>query len=694
LRRQEGFIGGFLLPGQGFKKGKIMSDSSMKNHKILSISVGKQMRKQSFMAIRNILLLVFFITCLTNSLLFAKNDKKPSTIQAQFDKLKAEGKQRVIVKFKDEIDPSVVKKYGRFKKNLKIINAAIAEIDIDKIELLKAEPVVENVIPDVIFRLPRITRSTDTAASQMQTITQTESTYPDPWTDWNLQYKGINATGAWEKYPGLDGSGVTIAIIDSGVNYTLEDLNEPYYLGGWDFINDDSEPLDDMEPYGHGTEVASILLAQGEEKIKGVAPHASYYSLKVISEQGYAYMGEVINAIDWAVDPDGDPDTDDAVDIISMSLGIRDPYSMITLYLTQACNAAYNAGVVLVAGSGNDALATSLEPAAYTNVISVGGHNIGQELYTNSSGGVDLIAPGEWVWAMDMIGEVTNPENGLRWRYYGTSCATPHVAGLAALIIQHARDNNIEVNNGYVWECIKHSAVDLPLITDPIYEGKGKAWAAESLSIADPNDGAIDLLDNNWPIDFSIDFTAPKYERNMTPAYYIDDTMTQDVNVINITDIFGGYADDITNLTMTTHQNYYQREGDNFLPGDPNEIFSSLSVNAGDETGLSDSYYIPTETVSGLNQTTVEFDFQFSGNNRQMHIAYNELNFLWLAVDELTADFEPDGDVDFVDFSVLSEQWQQSGSLIADIAPEPVDGIVNLLDMVEFVSQWMEDAVP
>ena len=252
-----------------------------------------------------------------------------------------------------------------------------------------------------------------------------------------------------------------------------------------------------------------------------------------MDEQLVVGMGLVIAAINWALDPDGNPGTNDAVDIISMSLGIRNPDPLVTLLLGQACDAAYNAGVVVIAGSGNDALTTPLEPAAYTNVVSVGGHNQVQTLYANSSGGVDLVAPGERVWAMDRWGEIEN-EIG-RWYYYGTSMAAPHVSGLAALIIQHARDNNIEVSNGYVYEALRHSAVDLPLITDPIYEGKGKAWAAESLPVVDPNDGAIDLLANNWPIDFDTNFTAPKYERNTTAAYYTEADMTQDVNVINNT---------------------------------------------------------------------------------------------------------------------------------------------------------------
>ena len=97
-------------------------------------SIGQHMKRQGYITIRNILWLAFIIICIIDSLLFAQNDKNISTIQAQLNKLKVESKQRLFVKFRDEIDPSIVRKYGRYKKSLTIINSALAEIDVDKIK--------------------------------------------------------------------------------------------------------------------------------------------------------------------------------------------------------------------------------------------------------------------------------------------------------------------------------------------------------------------------------------------------------------------------------------------------------------------------------------------------------------------------------------------------------------------------------
>jgi subtilisin family serine protease len=149
--------------------------------------------------------------------------------------------------------------------------------------------------------------------------------------------------------------------------------------------------------------------------------------------------------------------------------------------LRDACDAAYNAEIVLVAGSGNDGYDYSSWPARFANVISVGGHAEDQTLFDykgySSNDGVEFVAPGA------KVGTI-GPEGSLWWSW-GTSMASAYVSALTALQLQYARLNNIDVNNGYLWEVMKHAAVDMPLIPDPVYKGKGKIWAARTLP-ADP----------------------------------------------------------------------------------------------------------------------------------------------------------------------------------------------------------------
>lgn len=95
------------------------------------------------------------------------------------------------------------------------------------------------------------------------------------------------------------GTGVKVAIIDSGIDYNHPDLDDNYE-GGWDFVNNDNDPMDDN---GHGTHVAGTVAAEDDgEGVVGVAPEANLYALKVLNEKGIGDFSDVIAAVQWCVD--------------------------------------------------------------------------------------------------------------------------------------------------------------------------------------------------------------------------------------------------------------------------------------------------------------------------------------------------------------------------------------------------------
>src|SRR5262249_15990454 len=140
-----------------------------------------------------------------------------------------------------------------------------------------------------------------------------------------------------------DGEGIDVAIIDTGIDYTHPDLGGCFGPGcrvttGWDFVNNDPDPFDDN---GHGTHVAGILGARGS--MVGVAPGVRFHAYKVIAASGFGFESWIIAGIERAVDPDQDPATRDAVDVINVSLaGSGDADSPIS----QAVDEAVAAGVV------------------------------------------------------------------------------------------------------------------------------------------------------------------------------------------------------------------------------------------------------------------------------------------------------------------------------------------------------------
>ncbi len=217
---------------------------------------------------------------------------------------------------------------------------------------------------------------------------------------------------------GNNGDGIKIAIIDTGINEDHPDLDDNI-MGGVNFVSKPSWKVPDPNKWdddnGHGTHVAGIIAAEDNNTgVVGVAPGAALYALKVLDRTGSGYVSDVIAAIQWATVND--------VQVINMSLG-----GAANVSLGDACSSAYKIGLILIASAGNGGEVSC--PAAYDSVIAVSATGSNDELAWFSSTGpeVELAAPGVDIYSTYKGGGYTNLS--------GTSMASPHVAGTAALVI-------------------------------------------------------------------------------------------------------------------------------------------------------------------------------------------------------------------------------------------------------------------
>lgn len=228
---------------------------------------------------------------------------------------------------------------------------------------------------------------------------------------------GVDRIDAEIVHPYNKGTGVKIAVIDSGIDYNHRDLDDNY-KGGYDFVNHDSDPMDDN---GHGTHVAGIIAAEANGiGIVGVAPKASLYALKVLDRNGGGKISDVVEAIEWSVS--------NGMQIISMSLGTEDD----SISLRTACDNAYTAGLILVAAAGNNGPGpdTILYPAKYDSVIAVGAteNNDVRAEWSSTGPQLELAAPGVGIYSTYLYGTYAILS--------GTSMACPHVTGAAALVLK------------------------------------------------------------------------------------------------------------------------------------------------------------------------------------------------------------------------------------------------------------------
>jgi len=276
----------------------------------------------------------------------------------------------------------------------------------------------------------------------------------------------INAPEAWDI--GRSHADIRIAIMDSGIDKTSLDLDEKYLATQErNFVDSYENTLEDIT--GHGTHVAGIAAAEcdNNEGIAGVACSASLVSLKVcfryqnpdnlfdpLNGAGVCPVSAVADAIAHTADPNGDGDMSDHFDVVNMSFGTDIVENGVWQGLLgqspteeAAINLAFDAGVVLVAAAGNDGTTQQFYPAAYDSVIAVGATDEDDFKASFSNYGpnwVSVGAPGNYIWSAlpnALCGlNSSNPGSVCLGPNSGTSMASPHVAGAAAVILGYLRD--------------------------------------------------------------------------------------------------------------------------------------------------------------------------------------------------------------------------------------------------------------
>lgn len=310
-----------------------------------------------------------------------------------------------------------------------IVNSIAATGNLTAVQEIANLPEVERVRLDTLVQ--QIGPS-DVLSPTLLTVNTAVVT--GPVASWGIEK--INAPAVWHGL-GIDGSGVTVAIMDTGVDWQHPDLMENYrgnqggtvdHSGSWfnAVLPTDTVPVDNI---GHGTHVAGT--AVGHNGI-GVAPGATWIAVNVADPLGLIWESDVHRGFEWLLAPNGD--TSLAPDVVNNSWGSTTPH---TLFVEDiAALHAADIQVVFSAGNSGPFTGTIGYPAGYPDVLSVGASDEIDEVAWFSSRGPStltdeqkpwLVAPGWQIWSAQ--------PDGAYALYSGTSMAAPHVTGVIALLL-------------------------------------------------------------------------------------------------------------------------------------------------------------------------------------------------------------------------------------------------------------------
>lgn len=255
--------------------------------------------------------------------------------------------------------------------------------------------------------------------------------------DYNLLMSNI--TSQWST---TMGENVNVAILDTGIDYTHQNLKNSI-KGGINFTS--SNKLDFIDRNGHGTFVAGIIAGEKNENgIGGIAPKCNLYSVKILSDNCKGSIDNLSKGIDWCIENN--------INIISMSLS----YPIYNKQVHEIIKKAYDNNIILIAAAGNNKKTKIDFPARHDEVIGVTSINKNKKLskFSNTGNNINFCAPGDNI--------ISTYLNNSYTVMSGTSMSVPHMTGIIALIQSKSlKANGKLLNFKELMEVLLKNSIDL-----------------------------------------------------------------------------------------------------------------------------------------------------------------------------------------------------------------------------------------
>ena len=487
-----------------------------------------------------------------------------------------------LIGLKEGTNPAIAAQYGAITYQFNAINVIAAQLTPEAAALLAQELGV-NFVEENKEQIMAGEDAPPEIPAKSSGIGVTSYT---PGSQWNLTWQGINAESAWQNF-NVDGGGIKIAFVGTGVNYTLPDL-AGQYLGGADFGDNDPDP---MPTSNSGTQRASVALGEGTA-VKGVASGAGYYAVKIFPDGSSTtnYLKEVAG-INWAIEQQSD-------------IVLLDWWETgLSLSVQQAIDNGYSGGILFVGRAGD--AADQWYPAKYGKIISVGSHKQDQALLeTTQPYNVSVVAPGKDILVLNKDGSTATDD--------GSDIAAASVVGALALMADFNRRRSLDYNNSSLWAVLNYSAVDW-------------AGAAAGSGKADVN-AALAWMDRNWFIDKNALYWNPNSSNNGAPVYYYGSAFDYDVNLANFSD------EAFYNLAVTAKAVYLEGAKKGLVVAEIPVFQASVSqLNSGQSVAVGPVPVALAATIEpGLKGVLVELGVGKQGVSPGVVMAFSVLPRGWI----------------------------------------------------------------